>query len=222
MWRRIATVHERLGRFPDALDAWSRVRALDRITGNPAGEAEAVEGLGRAERHLSRPAGEVIERYEEALALAIRLGDRRRELAVRNSLGIVHWQRGAYPDAVRQYEAALRLCREAGDHVHEVLILNSLAATLHKLRRWDEARTALSEAVRVSADTDERQLRAHAYATLGDVCFASGRLDEALQDFEASLALRRELDDSRGEQLLRERIARVNEARATVAAPTRT
>jgi tetratricopeptide (TPR) repeat protein/class 3 adenylate cyclase len=218
MRRRLASVYERLDRPADALEAWSQVRSLDRASGDLTGEAEAVEGMARTERKLARPASDVIARYEEALGLAIRLGDRKRELAVRNALGIVHWQRAAYSDAVRQYEAALRLCREAGDRVHEGLILNSLGATLHRLRRWDEARTTLSEAVRVSTETGERQLRAHALATLGDVCLASGRLDEALLDFEASLALRRELEDALGERAMLDRIGRVSAAKAAGAA----
>lgn len=222
MCRRLAMVYELLRRMDDALPAWTEVRTLDRAMNDLAGEAEAVEGMARVERSLLRPASEVIARYDEALALAGRLGDRKRELAVRNAIGIVHWLRGAYADAVRQYEAALRLCREMGDRVHEGLILNSLGATLHKLRRWDEARTTLSEAVRVSDATGERQLRAHAFALLGDVCLASGRHDEALLDFEASLELRLALDDHRGEQAMRQRIARVLAAKAADAAVTRT
>ena len=218
MRRRAAAVYERLNRLTEALDAWSQVRTLDRAVGNLAGEAEAVEGMARAERKLARPARDVIARYEEALALAARLGDGKRVLAVRNALGIVHWQRGAYGDAVRQYEAALRLCRETGDRVHEALILSSLGATLHKLRRWDEARTTLSDAVRLAVETGERQLHARALATLGDVCVASGRFDEALADFQASLTLRRELEDRPGEEAMIERIARVHAARAADAA----
>jgi tetratricopeptide (TPR) repeat protein len=214
MRRRLALVHEHLLQFTEALDAWSQVRLLDRAIGNLTGEVEAIEGMARTERRLARPATEIIARYEEALALAARLGERKRELAIRNALGIVHWQRGAYGDALRQYEAALRLCREMGDRVHEGLILNSLGATLHRLRRWDEARTTLSEAVRVTTETSERQLRSHALATLGDVCLASGRLDEALADFEASLALRRELEDGRGESAMLDRIARVTALKA--------
>jgi tetratricopeptide (TPR) repeat protein len=218
MRRRLALVYEHLHQLTDALEAWSQVRLLDRASGNLAGEAEAVEGMARTERKLARAASDVIARYDEALVLASRLGDRKRELAVRNALGIVHWQRGAYSDALRQYESALRLCRETGDRVHEGLILNSLGATLHRLRRWDEARTTLSEAAHVNAETGERQLRAHALATLGDVCLASGRLDEALLDFEASLALRRELEDHRGENAMLDRIARVHAAKTATAA----
>src|SRR5690606_21980481 len=133
IWRRLAKVHEHLSRHQDARDAWQRVRDMQRSMADKAGEAEALEGMARTERQLPVAADVVIGHYEEALSLAERLGDRRRELAVRNALGIVHWQREAYGDALRQYEAALRVCRDGSDRVHEGLILNSLGATLHKL-----------------------------------------------------------------------------------------
>ncbi len=210
MWRRLALAHEQLNAFEEAQTSWERARQIYGTSGNRAGEAEALEGLARAERRLDAAPEQVIARYEEALALAVRLGDHKRELAVRNSLGIVHWQRGEYRDAVRQYEHALRLCRASADRVHEALILNSLGASLHKLRRWDEARTALVEAVRVTEHTGELQLRAHAYATLGDVAIASGRLEEARERFVQSLQLRAELADRRGEGWMQQRLAHAN------------
>ncbi|MHB1224986.1 MAG: protein kinase domain-containing protein [Gemmatimonadaceae bacterium] len=212
MWRRVAAANERLGRPGDGHAAWERVRELRRAIADLAGEVEAVEGMARTERMLPVAAGAVIARYEEALALAARLTDGKRELAVRNALGILHWRRGAYDDALHHYEAALRICRETADRVHEGLILGSIGATLHRLRRWDEARTVLGDAVRVTLEAGERQLRAHALSALGEVCLASGRLDEAGDAVEAALALRRELDDRRGEGWMLERLGRVRAA----------
>ncbi|HET6681168.1 MAG TPA: tetratricopeptide repeat protein [Gemmatimonadaceae bacterium] len=213
MWRRVATAQERLSAPDQARTAWSRVRELHMQTSGGDDDAEALEGLARAARRLGGAGEDVMARYQDALALAIRTGDRRRELAVRNSLGIVHWQQGEYADAVRQYEAALRVCREEHDRVHEALILNSLGATLHRLRRWDEARTALLAGERVAAESGELRLRAHALATLGEVCLASGRLDDALAHLDASLELRRALADRRGEGWMHEAVARVFAAR---------
>ncbi len=218
MLRRLAGVYEQLQVPTEAYAAWLRLRVLHHDQVNDVGEAEAAEGMARAERQLPARADDVIAHYEEAIALAMRQRDRARELSVRNSLGIVYWQRQAYAEALRQYEAALRLCRDIGDTVHEGLILNSLAATLHKVKRWDEARTVLSDALRVTRLAGERQLQAHALALLGDVCLDSGRAAEARTHIDASLALRRELGDRRGEGWLLERLARVLGAEGMYAA----
>ena len=115
------------------------------------------------------------------------LGDAKRELRLHNALGIVHWERGAYAEAVRHYESALRLCRATDDRVHEGLILNSLGVSLYKLRRFDEARIALAEGAHAAQAASEPQLQAHALGTLADVCLASGRLEEALASVDRSI-----------------------------------
>ncbi|HYW50506.1 MAG TPA: tetratricopeptide repeat protein [Gemmatimonadaceae bacterium] len=213
MLRHVAVACEALQLPADAHATWARLRDLHRSAMHLAGAADAAEGMARAERQLPDMAGDAIAHYEEAIGLAARLGDRKRELAARNALGIVHFQRAAYADALRQYEAALRACRESGDRVHEGLILNSLGATLHQLHRWDEARTVLDDSVRITAASGELQLQAHAFALLGDVCLAAGRLDEARMHVERSQALRQQLGDRRGEGWMLERLARIDVAR---------
>ena len=212
MQRRLASVHELLDEPADAHRTWSYLRTFHLERGQVAQAAEAVEGMARTGRKLPSGIAAAITQYEEAITLAARNGDRARELSARNSLGIVHWERGAYADAVRQYEAALRICRETQDGVHEGLILNSLGASLHRLQRWDEARTVLGDAVRVTSGTAERQLHAHALGLLGDVCLAVGRLADARAHVEGSLEIRRLLEDRRGEGWMLERLARIHRA----------
>ncbi|QJR37838.1 serine/threonine-protein kinase PknK [Gemmatimonas groenlandica] len=212
VWRRLAAVHEHMRAPADAREAWIRMRDLYRDRLNESGESEAVEGIARAERQLDTSAEDVVQRYEEARVLAVRQGDRARELAIGNALGIVHWQRGAFADAVREYEAALRICRETSDTVHEGLILNSLGASLNKLRRWDEARTALTDAVRVTTATGEQQLLGHALSALADVCIGRGQYLEAFEHLHPAMHIRRALGDRRGEGWLLEKMARAHSA----------
>jgi tetratricopeptide (TPR) repeat protein len=208
---RLATIHERLGDFGQAGTAWQGARALCRRVGDLRGEARALEGMARAARHQSTP-GAATPLYEEALRHAIRIGDRELELSVRNSLGIIHWERGAYADALAHYEVALQLCRDLEDRVHEGLVLNSLGATLLRLNRLEEARTALEDGVRTNGTTGQRKLEAQSLATLADVCLAIGRTAEARRHVEASLAARREIGDRRGEGWMLAQLARVLDA----------
>ena len=220
MYRRLASVHELLAQPAEAHALWTRLREryLHRL--ELAQAAEAAEGMARTGRRLETAWLDSVAQYEDAISLAVRQGDRTRELSVRNSLGIVHWERGAYADAVRQYEVALRICRETHDTVHEGLILNSLGASLHRLQRWDEARTVLGDAVRVTAAAGERQLQAHALGLLGEVCLAVGRLPDARAHVDASLEIRRLLDDRRGEGWMLERLARIDRALGDATATT--
>ena len=98
-------------------------------------ELEAREGLARAMR--ANGPDEAIPAFESALALAATIGERAREAAIRNTLGILEWERGGYAAALRHYESALALVRAAGQaRRQEAVILNSLGVSP------DEARPA--------------------------------------------------------------------------------
>ena len=88
---------------------------------------------------------------------------------------------------------------------------DSIGVTLARLHRYDEARTALEEALVVNRQTHERLLEAHTLASLGDVAQSLGRPDAAAESFEAALALRRELQDRRGEGWMLHHLARAEE-----------
>ena len=75
-----------------------------------------------------------IPAFESALALAATIGERAREAAIRNTLGILEWERGGYAAALRHYESALALVRGQGKRAHEAVILNSLGASSDQAR----------------------------------------------------------------------------------------
>ncbi|HEX5435812.1 MAG TPA: tetratricopeptide repeat protein [Gemmatimonadaceae bacterium] len=199
MWSRIAAIRERDSAVADAAEAWEHARALHRRVEDAPAELEALEGLARCTRRQTEDAESAIPIYEEAIALAAARGEQRREGSMRNQLGILHWERGRYAEALRQYEAAVRVFRDLGDLVHEGLMLNSLGVTLCRLRRYEEARTVLEQGLAVNRQSAQRLLQAHSLAALGEVYFAIGRLDEAAEHYEGALALRRELHDGPGE-----------------------
>lgn len=206
MWSQAAAAAEPASPL-QAVDAWRRASSLRRRLGDTQGELEALEGLARSIRSADGTPEESIAAYEAALALAATLGDGSRELALRNSLGILEWKRGRFDAALRHYEAALILVRARGDRVHEGLILNSLGVTLTKLNRADEARTALEESVVLNRDTGQRMLEAHALAALGAVSRTIGRHDLAAQYIQESLSLRHALGDRVGEGWMHLRLA---------------
>ena len=216
---RVATIHERLGRADDAGAAWHTVRNLCRRIGDLRGEARALEGMARAARQQQTP-DSAIAFYEDALRHALRIDDRERQLAVRNSLGIMHWERGRYADALRHYEAALQLCRDLEDRVHEGLVLNCLGATFLRMNRLEEARSTLEEAARTNRSTKEPQLEAHSLGMLGEVCLALGKTADARRCLEQSLAGRREIGDRRGEGWMLAQLALVHDADGDAAAAT--
>lgn len=209
MWSRIGTIAERTNNAATALQAWQTMQALCIKLGDVEGELQALEGIARAVRSSFGNTDQAIVAAEAALALTVTLSAQRRELTLRNILGIMHWERMEYSRALRHYELALRLTRVLSDRVHEGLMLNSLGITLGRLNRHEEARTALEESIELNRATNQCLLESHALTALGDIHRMRRRSDLARGCYEQSLALRRALNDAAGEAQLIHRLAQL-------------
>ncbi|HET7583909.1 MAG TPA: tetratricopeptide repeat protein [Gemmatimonadaceae bacterium] len=219
LWGKVAHVHEQRGRHADALAAWTRARALRRRSGDRAGELHAAEGVARATRHTVSDHALVDGAIREALSLAVAVGDRAAEGRLRNTLGILAWQRGAYTDALAEYERALAPLTAVGDESACVVILNSIGVTLRAGGRQGEALRRLEEARERAARVGQPLLEGHALAALGDVHADLGRPDQAERCYERSLEKRLAIGDERGAgwmlyQMARARAARGDASRA--------
>lgn len=223
MWTHAARAREHIGLHAESLEAWRSAQSLYRQMSDSRGQLEALEGIARAIRQIHGVTDASVSAFEAALDMASTLGEGRRALACRNTLGILEWTRDRYADALAHYEAAALLAREQKDPIQEGVVLNSLGVTLSRLNRPEEARTVLEESVTLNRDTGQRLLEAHALAGLGHVSRTLGRLDRAAQQFEQSLELRRAAGDHTGEAWMWRRIAETqvalgNDAAAQAAA----
>jgi tetratricopeptide (TPR) repeat protein/class 3 adenylate cyclase len=210
VWGRLAAIHESSAAWAEALAAWARARDLRRQAGDAAGELEALEGLARAARHHLNAPSLALEHYEGALQLASTVGDSPAEARLRNTLGILEWERGRYKAALGHYEIAHRLLDGLGDGAGAGLALNSLAVTLRALGRGDEARERLEEALALHRANGQRRLEGHATAVLGDLCHDIGDGEGAVAYYTRSLTTRHEIGDRRGAGWMLHHLARAH------------
>jgi tetratricopeptide (TPR) repeat protein/class 3 adenylate cyclase len=204
MWTGVATILERQSPG-QAAEAWTMVLGLQQRRGDASGELDARDGLARALR--ASGSSDAIGAYESALLLAATIGDRSREVSIRNVLGILEWDRGNYLRALSHYEAALVLVRTRASRRHEAVILNGLGACLTKLGRRDEARTVLEDGLAISREIAAPELEAAALSALGRVALDGNDLSAAAIWFDQSRLVRRAIGDRAGEGWMYLRLA---------------
>ena len=128
------------------------VLGLQRKRGDAGGELEARAGLARALR--SAGSADAIGAYESALALAATIGERSREVSIRNVLGILEWERGHYHRALGHYEAALVLAQfesDAGHHLAAAQLYQELLDSPQAVSLFDPQLSALAAVNHLSA-----------------------------------------------------------------------
>ncbi|UCD25025.1 MAG: tetratricopeptide repeat protein, partial [Gemmatimonadota bacterium] len=208
LWSGIGEVHEAAGDYPEAMAAWGKGRTLSQLVGDPAIELNILERMARFTRTQVPEPSLALQYYREALEVAQAMGDEARESDLRNTMGIIEWERGKFDEALPHYERALELLRHQEDSADAGLLLTSIGVTLHKLGRIDDAVDQLEQAIQHNRAVGSRKLEGFALAALGDVHHDKGNLDEAITCYDQSLNIRRDIGDLRGEGWMQHNLAR--------------
>src|SRR5690606_11572207 len=111
------------------------------------------------------------------------------------------------------YEEGLAIHRAMDDAAGECLMRNSIGATYRAMGRTDRAIAVLEEAAATAQRAEQSLLEGHALGLLGELWEERTELESAHDCFARSLALRRELNDRRGEGWMLCGLGRIHLAR---------
>lgn len=115
-------------------------------------------------------------------------------------LGEIRKLIGQYPEAQANYEAALPLAKQLGDPQLQAKAYQSIGQLKNRTGEYAEARLCLTQSLDLAARAGgDRALEASLLNDLGNNHYRMGDSQTALDYFERSLAIRRELGDKRRE-----------------------
>ena len=112
-----------------------------------------------------------------------------------NVLGIVAYEQGKLTEALQQLTDSLKIWRGVGDPRGLVFCMLYLSMTALVLKDILLARSTLEESNAIAEENMDRWAHAFGLDLLGMVCLAENRNEEALDLFEKSLQLYREIGD---------------------------
>ncbi|MEY9943565.1 tetratricopeptide repeat protein [Kitasatospora sp. GAS1066B] len=163
--------------------------------GERAGEAEALESLGKA-YFQSRRLAESEECHRAALAVRRDIGDRFGEAVSINALGLLGLRRRELDAARSHFEASAAIFRQLGDLRWTALLQGNLAESLCELGRFQEAAETLCEALAVFRELGDRSGEGNALFFLSRAQRELGRTGEARASVDAALAIAAEAGNS--------------------------
>src|SRR6266540_4666044 len=140
-----------------------------------------------------------IEKYQEALELYRRAGDRGGEAETLHNIGLVYSSFGETRKALEKYNEALPIRRAAGDRRGEGATLHNLGLVYRALGEMQKALEKYNEALLIRRATGERRGEAATLHNLGVVYRALGETQKALEKYNEALLIRRAAGDRRGE-----------------------
>jgi tetratricopeptide (TPR) repeat protein len=159
-----------------------------RQSGDPVGEAGALNGLGGISM-MKGHARDAVGPYQAALERYRQCGDRSGEGRVLENLGDIEGQLHKHRAAAGYYRQAIAACQDAGDRLGAAAALSGLANAEIDLGCHDLASEHLQLALHVFRDEKDRVREAQALARLGDLSLRRGQLAQAADSFGQALAI---------------------------------
>ncbi len=202
----IASIHERQGRFEDA------IAVLDAVDADPAGAAFTLKTLRIRVACLMR-----LTRYDEAERALDRIeqGAREYDAAGNRSAALdqmsvawttrarIHFQRERLQESLHAYRKKLEIDRELGAANGVALARNGIGMILRDLGQIENARAEYDAALAHFRESGSRWHIAMVLTNLSLLEFEGGNAEAGLRHAEEGLAIREEMGDRWGAAMLR-------------------
>jgi tetratricopeptide (TPR) repeat protein len=189
----IAEAHGALGDADAAERSARRAVRLSAERGDRRGHADALLRLG-----ASLPAtrlDETLDRYREALALFVRLGDKHGLTRCWLATGTAHANAGRLGGAREALEVALDTARQAHAPDLAAVATYSLGTLDLKAGVLSRSRERLEESLRLFTTLRDEGMRAAVLLVSGHVARADGRFADAMTVYDAAAARSAEIHD---------------------------
>ncbi|MCE7981597.1 MAG: CHAT domain-containing protein [Caldilinea sp. CFX5] len=184
------------GDYSGALAGYEEVFAIYQENKDQEGLAQTSHELGNVYAQLGDYATAKAW-YEQALPLFLTTRNeysRGNTAAVYHNLGNLAAIAGHYDEAYAQFAQAIQIWQALGDPVHEVVSLSGLGLALRGEGKYDEALTVLTKAWEQQQQLPPNLLtEGDLRNNIGFVYHSQGKYQPALDEFERTLQLRRQL-----------------------------
>jgi tetratricopeptide (TPR) repeat protein len=189
-------VYQRLGRFEEAVAAFTKSAEIEEKSGSERGQAMILNSLGGVFQRLGR-FEEAVAAFTKSAEIGEKLNDHRHLAMVLNSLGGVFQRLGRFEEAVAAFTKSAEIGETLGDQRHLAMVLNSLGGVYQRLGRFEEAVAAFTKSLEIREAQNDQQGLAMVLNSLGGVYQRLGRFEEAVAAFTKSAEIGETLHDQR-------------------------
>jgi tetratricopeptide (TPR) repeat protein len=185
------------GHSTDALTLHDHARRAAEQTGDHAGHAHALNGLGTAHLRLGQY-GSATDHFRRALILFRATDDPAGQARVLGSLGNIDRRSGRLPAAMAHHEQARRLFQRAGDQAGEARALRNRGIAEVALGRDRDALDHFRRALELCSAAGDRTGEADALQSLGGAEARLGQVERGVEHLERAADLFQQLGNPAG------------------------
>lgn len=140
-----------------------------------------------------------LEKYEEALQLWKRAGEKGGELYALRKVGEILRSLSELQRSLDFYQQAFKLSKAIGDRPAEAAVLNESGYVLLSLGRNRQSLESFQQALKLSRSINDRKEEARALNNIGEAFSAYGQLPKSLDYYRQAQTIYNEIGDERGQ-----------------------
>jgi tetratricopeptide (TPR) repeat protein len=197
----LGSIQSRQFNYPEAIASYQQQLKIAREIGNHLQAGYALIGLAWAlfrlgctkGRNCDQQAG--LEHLEEALEIAINLGDYEMESLSLNYISAIYFERGEHDQAMGYLMRQLDICDKTGDQRIRYFALDDLGQCYVMLKQYENALEYLQSALIIVCETGDRFSESRTLNNLGVLyCYELKQYQDAISCFEKALELMQKVD----------------------------
>jgi len=169
-----------------------------RAIGNHAGEAVALNSIGKAYEDLNEPRV-ALDKYHEALEIYEQLGNTEFEAVTRYYLGRVHKTLGENQNSLKFFQECLELSLRIGHQRLTAYTLSAISSLRSAEGNGDEALLGLRKVLKLYRAMRDRRGQANALIEMGRIFEGKGKTQTALDYYREALPFTRAAGDRNAE-----------------------
>ncbi|XP_078662672.1 uncharacterized protein LOC144906350 [Branchiostoma floridae x Branchiostoma belcheri] len=200
-----------LGKLDQATFHFNTALQLAQQTGDQREQMDVYFKMGDMYGEQLHSPHTAIQYYEQALALARRLKDKKQEALAYNRLGLIQCEMGEYRSALEWSLKGLMMSQEGGNKDDQVAAHSNVGNAYRLLGKLDQATFHFNTALQLAQQTGDQRGQMDVYFRMGEMHREQLHSPHtAIQYYEQTLALARQLNDRNGEGVVYNRLGQVH------------
>jgi CHAT domain-containing protein/Tfp pilus assembly protein PilF len=140
-----------------------------------------------------------LEKWQEALALARKIGFKSGEGAALSNIGAVYQSLGQYPKALEYFQQSLMISKAIGNKPLEGSTLNNIGEVYLSLGQYPKALEYFQQSLMISKAIGNKPLESTTLNNIGGVYDRLGKYPKALEYYQQALVISKAIGDKYGE-----------------------
>lgn len=132
------------------------------------------------------------------------------KIYIYQNMGNVYYDQKQYTEAINAYHKALELSEQKGDDLQVTRVLKNIAQTYLDLNKPSKARNTITQAIKIALRSNQNQMLADLYNTLGNIERHDNNFDLALTHYSTAKSKYKQNLNADGEALCLRKIGEIH------------